>query len=254
MFCSRRTSTSRRVVAKVKPSKKKKKRKRIIAHESDNDDEEEQQLRLDAEVPQETAQNKEKPPIEAEPEPEPVPEPQPAELAAEPVKPPEVPSDPVVEAPRDVEMPIDESTPMEEEAPKPQEVAEPQVVAEPPPAEPVPQPVVEEEDFKKKKKVRISFATSSCVLECLTRRFTPELWIILQEPKQRKIRRKVVYGRIMDENERAQEEMTLGRRTRGRKISYLDAMPSDSDEVGFLCLLKLLSKCGLDRVFMLDTF
>lgn len=29
----------------------------------------------------------------------------------------------------------------------------------------------------------------------------------------------------------AQEEMTLGRRTRGRKISYLDAMPSDSDEV-----------------------
>ncbi|KAJ8674843.1 hypothetical protein QAD02_010629 [Eretmocerus hayati] len=51
-----------------------------------------------------------------------------------------------------------------------------------------------------------------------------------KEPKQKKIRRKVIYGRIRDEDEIAKEEMTLGRRTRGRKISYLDAMPSDSDE------------------------
>ena len=44
----------------------------------------------------------------------------------------------------------------------------------------------------------------------------------------------MIYGKIRDENDIAQEEMTMGRRTRGRKISYLDAMPSDSDEVNFL--------------------
>lgn len=44
----------------------------------------------------------------------------------------------------------------------------------------------------------------------------------------------MIYGRIPDENEASQEEdPTLGRRTRGRKISYLDAMPSDSDEVKY---------------------
>ena len=44
----------------------------------------------------------------------------------------------------------------------------------------------------------------------------------------------VIYGRIPDENESTQEDITLGRRTRGRKISYLDAMPSDSDEASFI--------------------
>ncbi|XP_058798794.1 titin homolog isoform X2 [Phymastichus coffea] len=190
----RRTSSSRKTTTKVKSSsKKKKKRKRIIT--ADSEEEDEQEMQFDEVASSEMTTHVELPapvegPLTIPVPPAQQPEPVPQLIA-------EIPEQ-VSERP-DIEMSVDEAALIEQEI-KLQEVEPLSAAALIP--EYVP-PVVEEDERKKKKE---------------------------EKPKQKKIRRKVIYGRIPDESEMAQEETTLGRRTRGRKISYLDAMPSDSDE------------------------
>ncbi|XP_014232727.2 titin homolog [Trichogramma pretiosum] len=205
---NRKSSSSRRSAPKIKASKKKKKRKRIITQDSD----EEEETQKFEEVPPVI------PPVAQEVQPIQQSQPlQPVEHVQQTIPAEAATSDPVsgpvpiinqsLGVNQDIEMPFDQSQPMEQ-VPVPQTIVPPVAEDLVPPvaydALPVPQatPMEQGDQYKKKKK----------------------------EPKEKKIRRKIVYGRIRDENEIAEEELNTGRRTRGRKISYLDAMPSDSDE------------------------